>query len=382
MNKKIGTADESRYKQMETVMKRLEAQHGIVCRMPGEKFGYFGWPTVARLEDGMLIVASSGLRVNHVCPWGKTVINLSRDDGRTWSAPRVIQDSPIDDRDAGVISLGGKMLLVTWFTSDTRPYANEPWIPEEERREWHTVTDAWTDEVIAKWLGSWVLLSDDGGKSWGKPLRAPVSTPHGPIRLRDGSLLYLGKDSREMSEGKILAARSKDGGQSWEALSGVPLFPGTTYANYHEPHVAELPDGRLVGMIRLESAGPEADVSKAGLVQFSLMQTESTDGGYTWSDPVPRGFHGSPPHLMVHSDGTLICTYGYRLPGFGQRVMLSRDGGRTWDSDWIVRDDGPDGDLGYPSTVELGDGSLFSVYYQKYAPGEKCSLLWSRWRLP
>ena len=42
----------------------------------------------------------------------------------------------------------------------------------------------------------------------------------------------------------------------------------------------------------------------------------------------------------------------------------------------------PDGDLGYPATVELGDGSLFTVYYQKAAPGEKCSLLWSRWKLP
>jgi|GEM_PF-2200825 len=37
---------------------------------------------------------------------------------------------------------------------------------------------------------------------------------------------------------------------------------------------------------------------------------------------------------------------------------------------------------GYPATVELGDGSLFSVYYQKAAANEHCSLLWSRWELP
>ena len=46
------------------------------------------------------------------------------------------------------------------------------------------------------------------------------------------------------------------------------------------------------------------------------------------------------------------------------------------------RDDAPDWDLGYPSTVELGDGSLFTVYYQRDAPDEHCSLLWSRWQLP
>ena len=33
-------------------MKKLNAEHGIVCRLPGKKLGYFGWPTVARLDDG------------------------------------------------------------------------------------------------------------------------------------------------------------------------------------------------------------------------------------------------------------------------------------------------------------------------------------------
>jgi hypothetical protein len=32
--------------------------------------------------------------------------------------------------------------------------------------------------------------------------------------------------------------------------------------------------------------------------------------------------------------------------------------------------------------VELADGRLFTVCYQKAAAGEKCSLLWSRWTLP
>jgi hypothetical protein len=48
----------------------------------------------------------------------------------------------------------------------------------------------------------------------------------------------------------------------------------------------------------------------------------------------------------------------------------------------VVRgDDGPDGDLGYPSTVELADGSLFTVCYQKAAADEECSPLWSRWNV-
>ena len=115
---------------------------------------------------------------------------------------------------------------------------------------------------------------------------------------------------------------------------------------------------------------------------FSLMQTESDDGGRTWTTARPLGFHGSPPHLLRHSTGVLVLTYGYRQAPFGQRVAFSRDDGATWEHDWIVREDGPDGDLGYPATVELADGSLFTVCYQKAAAGEKCSLLWSRWTLP
>ena len=75
-------------------------------------------------------------------------------------------------------------------------------------------------------------------------------------------------------------------------------------------------------------------------------------------------------------------TYGYRLAPFGQRVAFSHDDGVTWDHDWIVRDDGPDSDLGYPSSVELDDGSLLTVCYQKVPGDRKCSLLWSRWRMP
>ena len=40
----------------------LDAEQGVVCRLPGERFGYFAWPTIARMDDGTLMVVSSGLR--------------------------------------------------------------------------------------------------------------------------------------------------------------------------------------------------------------------------------------------------------------------------------------------------------------------------------
>jgi len=369
--------------------KRLTSEHGIICRLPGERFGYFGWPTVARMDDGTLLVASSGLRSEHVCPWGKTVLHVSADDGRSWSPSRVINDSPLDDRDAGIVNLGGDRLLVSWFTSDTRQYAREEWVKnwlgEQELADWQAKLTTVTDEIVQQWLGSWAILSDDHGATWGAPIRVPVSTPHGPIRLRSGALLYLGKRYvtgwDDMNFSAITAIHSADGGRSWQELGTVPVYPGTDPANYHEPHVVELPSGHLLGAIRIEDHSGK-ELAASGVPTFSIMLTDSADGGRTWTPARPLGFHGSPPHLLRHSSGALLLTYGYRQAPYGQRVAISHDDGATWEHDWIIRDDGPDGDLGYPSTVELADGSLFTVCYQKVSDDKRCSLLWSRWRLP
>ncbi len=370
---------------------KLRAEHGVVCALPRETYGYFGWPTVARMEDGTLVAVASGMRHGHVDPFGRTTFHVSRDDGRSWSSPRVITDTPLDDRDAGVTPLEGEGLLVSWFTSDTGSY-----FPPERRAElspeFRALIDAglvWqTDGTLQRWLGSWVRVSHDAGETWQPPVQLPVTAPHGPIRLRSGALLYLGKvygqNMQEFTEGAgdILAMRSDDGGRSWAALGTVPCYPGTVRENYHEPHVVELPSGKLIGAIRVQDDG-SAVVANAGVTPFSILMTASTDGGQTWTTAQPLNFHGSPPHLLRHSSGVLVMSYGYRQEPYGERIALSDDEGQRWQHDYILRDDAPDWDLGYPASVETADGSILTIYYQKpQASGDKCALLWSRWRLP
>ena len=361
-----------------------DVEHGIVCSLPEERLGYFGWPTIAKQAAGTLCVAASGLRYGHLCPWGRTVLCRSRDGGKTWSYPLVVNNTPMDDRDAGLVSLGGQRLAVTWFTHHTYLLFDKQLEGQRnddgswKNKEIGRVLDAWTAEMVARESGSFVRVSEDGDY-WGEPRRSPVSAPHGFIVLKDGSWLYFGKrwiyhgegmDIDNRGDAPICAARSTDEGRNWEILGAVPLPEGLINNHCHEPHVVELSQpNELMGAVRVHNP-------------YTVMLTRSHDGGRTWSTLESVGCVGSPPHLLRHSSGAIVCVYGYRSEGFGQRCMVSFDEGKTWRTNLIIRDDGLDGDLGYPASVELDDGSIMTVYYQRLPGQSKASILWSRWRLP
>lgn len=56
---------------------------------------------------------------------------------------------------------------------------------------------------------------------------------------------------------------------------------------------------------------------------------------------------------------------------------MSDDHGRTWSEAMIVSGD----DMGYPSTVELDDGTLLSVWYEVMRESKRAVLRQSRWKL-
>jgi hypothetical protein len=43
--------------------------------------------------------------------------------------------------------------------------------------------------------------------------------------------------------------------------------------------------------------------------------------------------------------------------------LNSADGGVTWGPEIVLREDGYDGDLGYPRSLVRPDGKVFTVYY-------------------
>jgi len=342
---------------------------------------YCGWPTLARRKNGELWVVWSGGREAHVCPFGRVEAMTSRDDGQTWTWPRVLTDSAIDDRDAGVLETAKGSLLVTTFSS----LAYEPNLAVAEQKHQSGAAGAWPSDKLARWvaardrlsaaerkrqLGVWMMRSTDGGATFSAPYRSLVNSPHGPIQLSDGRLLYAGKQLWE-KEKRVGVCQSRDDGQTWQWLAAIPARDGDNIRDYHELHAVEAADGRLVVQIRNHNRRNNREI----------LQTVSADGGKTWSSPRSIGVWGLPSHLLRLGDDRLLMTYGHRRKPYGNQARISGDNGRTWSEPILISSDGIGGDLGYPSTVQLADGSLLTVWYERMKGSPFAVLRQARWRL-
>lgn len=335
---------------------------------------YHGWPTLALLKNGDLVASWSGGREGHVCPFGQVVFMRSRDGGDSWCWPRVILDSGLDDRDSGILETQNGTLLATTFTSLAyepilkRAQENGQWSAEKLER-WRAAHHRLTDEDRSAELGQWMIRSEDGGKTWSGKYPTIVNSPHGPVQLGDGRLIYAGK---ELWTGhrRIGVSESRDDGKNWTWLSQIPARDGDDPAEYHELHAVELADKRIIVQIRNHNAQHSRET----------LQCESIDGGRTWSKPKSIGVWGLPSHLLRLSNGRVLMTYGYRRPPYGNQARLSEDG-LHWSEPFTVSDDGASGDLGYPSTVQLSDGTMVSIWYELLQGSSKAVIRQARWRL-
>ena len=211
-----------------------------------------------------------------------------------------------------------------------------------------------------RWLyGGYIekpLVSYDNGKSFTDPVTVPISSPHGPCVLSDGTILYVGRlfddvgkeshiECHTVSEDGKCTFRSRIADISPELLSC-------------EPHAIQLSSGRIVVHIRVQDNKGKT---------FTTYQSISDDMGYTFTKPVQllgdKG--GAPAHILEHSSGAVVSVYGYREKPYGIRAMISKDNCESFDTDLIITDEEPTPDLGYPASAELSDGSILTVYYTR-----------------
>lgn len=201
--------------------------------------------------------------------------------------------------------------------------------------------------------------SYDRGRTWQGPFRFPdLGTPGIAARtdyVVDGpetctAFLTAAKSNRQ--EGRTLAARTRDGGATWEFLGWMGPEPDGFAIM---PSGVRLSENELFAVVR----------RREGDHRF-LAAYRSGDNGATWAETgIPDNDLGigNPPSLIRLADGRLCLAFGDRKEPYSIVARLSGDGGRTWSGRVVLRDDGASRDIGYPRSVQRPDGKVVTTYY-------------------
>jgi sialidase-1 len=330
-----------------------------VYQRPGE---YCAWPSVVRAANGDLIVAFTATE-EHLGPDGRVLLVRSTDNGVTWGGPDTLFDSPIDDRESGFTrTTEGGLYVHLWSTFHTvRSYA--ALAADSYRKD---VLDRWNSRVAGSGYaghgasqGAWERRSSDNGHTWSAPVRGRDAV-HGGVQLRDGTILI----ASYRVDQPFIGVHVRRPGDTAYVRTAVVRSPMPDSIAFGEPHVAQLRSGRVIMMIRATTR-PYNDRDP----RCVLWETWSDDNGKNWGVPFATKLWGFPPHLLVLDDGRVLCTYGHRRPPFGERACVSTDG-ITWDpaNEMVISHGAPNGDMGYPASVELGQGRILTVYYEAPVP--------------
>lgn len=356
-------------------------EHTIVFK---DDNAYSCFPDIVRTRTGDLLVSfrrAGGFsleavrqgKYDHVDKGARIALAHSQDAGRSWELARIfpVYDEECGEQDPSIAELRDGRLMINFFRWRVVPAAEKHRLRYPARQQ---IDGSWSDVE-----GPWVLTSCDGGTAWDEQPTLVDSAPllragtsDAVLELPNGTLLMgiYGADYGS-SICRSYVVRSTDQGQTWNSPSLIAHDP-EGHISFEEPALVRLPGGRLVAIVR--SGEP-------GNYRY-LYQTISDDNGHTWTSLHETPMWGHPAHLLSLGDGRLLCSYGYRRPPFGIRACLSPDSGLTWDMahEYVLRDDGGSRDAGYPSSVQLLDGMLITVYYIHGKDGIR-HIACTRWRL-
>lgn len=351
-------------------------KQGVISRRPDTFFGYHAWPSACIDENGVIYVVCSGGRMGHMCPFGKILLFKSRDGGETFSLPTIVEDSFLDDRDPGLLYLGGGRMLVTCCSHPTETYLTDfkDWLYGDSGeaglgllKHYDRIPDAYKDG------GCFYKILTEYGEKAGEKKRIPIHSTHGPILLHDGTVFYLGKElfydgGRDR---QFVSYLSRDGGETFEKIADCPYPEGFGSETFHEVHCCELPDGKILAMFRAHLTENDH--------YFTVMKTITADGGRTWSKWEQTGICGSPPYLCSLPDGRAALTYARRVPPYGIYARLVSSDGEIGEEELLLAECGGS-DIGYPASVVLPDGTIFTAYYARVKGDDQASILSVKWK--
>jgi len=323
----------------------LQGCERTVAASPG---GYF--PVLVRLDGERLGAVLRG-GAPHLGIGGRLDWVVSEDGGRTWGGRVVVADSAWDDRNPACHSMPDGTIVVAY-------------------QECHTYDDQGRYGKGTTPSRYMVTRSTDGGRTWAEPEPFPTAygCPFGQmVPLDDGSVLT----ACYSWHNHIGLMRSEDSGRTWQPHAKLPGCGETALCRDRA--------GRIFAFIR-EDLGETAllapDVEKTERVGHYLRATVSKDGGKTWTEPVTL------THPAQHPGGAEALADGSLLLCYGQRAVPYGVGALHWDSSEalarlleggeaplpsarrvLVAWDCARTDCGYPSPVQLDDGTVVVMYY-------------------
>ena len=318
-------------------------------------------PAVTRAPNGDILVAFS-TEWEPIPQGGAAKLVVSKDQGKTWSKPRVIWKDK-DPRVTIQVACGmqtlsnGDILLPLGYNiipkrkdvdpSETNPlkmYDCDPNHPDYQR------------EVR-------FLRSSDNGQTWAR--EAPRFTPAAQhvvpfgrlLETRDGRLI---KPVYWASPAGSWYYESRDFGKTW----GPPVFVTKPFGC--EWNIVEATNGTFFAIIRAAAEPPRR----------TFGTSFSHDAGKTWSPPQSAGVQGKMPDLLVLPSGRILMAVGAEGLSDGSLIsiqkdrysfctlFISDDHGQTWRRDVefeqlvpgssVVPADGP-------GLVQLSDGRILTV---------------------
>ncbi len=311
--------------------------------------------SIVELKDGRLLMAwmahTGGEEIGHDHAPCDIASMVSSDDGLTWTDRKILVRNDPND-------------INIHFPSFLRLNTGEILFYYQRR---HLLASGAPQKST-----SYVCKSTDEGETFSTPWKHDVIQDSGMsanllIQLSSGRVIlpttdmsgqWCGttEDGSPADHDVAGCCYSDDNGHTWKACTTWADLP---LRGAMEPHIVELPDGRLLMTMRTQLG--------------AVFQSDSTDGGENWSKPQPTPLKASesmPTLAKIPKTGDLLiiwnnADYDPDFDHCGKRtpltVAISKDQGHTWENLKNIETD-PEWEFTNPSCHFTSSGKVIITY--------------------
>ena len=333
---------------MKTAVKVKNHTHVVIAK---DLEKHLAFPDVCLVNDGSLLVTYREA-IDHWNPPSRIMVARCPNpmESLEFEPPQVVCETDLDDRDPSLTQLPDGCLLISFvrYQKEKTGIVIDP----DTGKQLEGIPDCYQPDTPLA-----IVRSFDEGRSWEAPQDIAIKDPPDGLGKRMATTAAM----VVLSSGELLMPihtyrgsfliRSSDGGFTWREVTPIAVADAPIF---EEPTITVLHDGQLLAFLRADNRG-----------DGYLYQAVSSDEGRTWTQPEQLNLWGLPAHVLQLTDGRIVATYGYRRIPCGVRYCVARPG-LSWSvaDEYALRSDGHSlGDLGYPSSVELPNGDVFTVYY-------------------